>query len=109
MNANIAARYIPEIIQRRKMAASQVAPPDMASLEKARELRMNELTMEAILKEMIVYFFFLMVIFFLSYQARDSDSFIFAENIKNTFERNVPYANVRVIYVLVTNLVEHIY
>ena len=90
----------PDIIQRRKMAASQVAPPDMASLEKARELRMNELQMEAILKEMIVYFFFLLVIFFLSYQARDSDSFIYADNVKNTFERNTPpYANVRAIYI----------
>lgn len=77
-----------------------MAPPDMASLEKARELRMNELQMEAILKEMIVYFFFLLVIFFLSYQARDSDSFIFADNVKNTFERNTPpYANVRAIYI----------
>ena len=101
MNTNERARYLPDIIQRRKMTASQVAPPDMASLEKARELRMNELQMEAILKEMIVYFFFLIVIFFLSYQARDSDSFIFAENIKNTFERNVPYGNVRMIYSLV--------
>ena len=40
--------------------------------------------------ECLVYFFFLLVIFFLSYQARDSDSFNYSDNIKNTFERNTP-------------------
>ena len=62
-------------------------PPDMASLEEARQLRMKEIAMEAILKECIVYFFFILVVFFLSYQARDGDSYQFAHSIKNQFVR----------------------
>ena len=72
------------------MAASAIQPPDTAALEAARELRMKEIQMEAVLKEVIVYFFFVMVVFFLSYQARDADSFLLAQNIKNTFVDNSP-------------------
>ena len=46
--------------------------------------------MEALLKEIITYAIFVLIVFFLSYQARDSDSFLYAENIKNTFFRNSP-------------------
>ena len=62
----------------------------MESLNAARDLRMKEIKMEALLKEIIIYAIFVTVVFFLSYQARDSDSFIFAENVKNTFFRNTP-------------------
>ncbi len=74
------------------MAAADIQPPDMESLNAARELRLKEVAMEAILKEVMIYFVFVMVTFFLSYQARDSNSFIFAQNIKNTFFWNgAPY------------------
>ena len=79
-----------EIIKQRQMAASEVAPPDTEALAKARELRMKEIQMEAILKECIVYLFFVIVLFFLSYETRDGDSFLFAQNIKNTFIETSP-------------------
>ena len=79
-----------ELMERRKQAAADVQPPDMESLNAARELRMKEMAMEALLKEIITYAIFVLIVFFLSYQARDSDSFIYAENIKNTFFRNSP-------------------
>ena len=77
-------------MERRKQAAADVQPPDMESLNAARELRMKEMAMEALLKEIITYAIFVLIVFFLSYQARDSDSFIYAENIKSTFFRNSP-------------------
>jgi len=83
-------RDLQEIIKSRKLKASDIPPPDTAALEKARDTRMKEIQMEAILKECITYFFFIMVLFFLSYQTRDADSFIFAQNIKNTFVHNSP-------------------
>ena len=82
--------YFVELMERRKQAAADVQPPDMESLNAARELRMKEMAMEALLKEIITYAIFVLIVFFLSYQARDSDSFIYAENIKNTFFRNSP-------------------
>lgn len=77
---------VPELIKQRKQAANEIAPPDTEELAKQRDLRMKEIAMEAILKECIVYFFFIMVLFFISYQTRDSDSFPFAQNIKNSFD-----------------------
>ena len=77
-------------MERRKQAGKEVQPPDMESLNAAREVRMKEIAMEALLKEIVIYAIFVLIVFFLSYQARDSDSFIFAENVKNTFFRNSP-------------------
>ena len=51
---------------------------------------MQEIQMEAILKECIVYFFFVITTFFLSYETRDSSSYIFAQNIKDTFKYTSP-------------------
>ncbi len=79
-----------DILLQRKMGASDIQPPDTASLEAARELRLKEIAMEAILKEVLVYFLFVTVVFFLSYQARDADSFLFTSNIRNNFVFNNP-------------------
>ena len=67
------------------MRAADLPTPDPEALERAREERLKEIAMEAILKECIVYFFFILVLFFLSYQVRDADSYRFADNIKNHF------------------------
>jgi len=85
-----AQRKYEEIIAQRKKATAFVQPPDCKEMEETRELRLKEIAMEAILKEVIIYFFFVMTTFFLSYQTRDSNSFQFAENIKNTFKRTSP-------------------
>ncbi|CAH1794576.1 unnamed protein product [Owenia fusiformis] len=76
---------IEELIQRRKMAAAEVKPPDTKALEKARQKRLNEMKMEAILKECVVYAVFLLVLFFLSYQAKSMAGFEYANVLKNQF------------------------
>ena len=77
-------------MKQRQMATAFVKPIDSAELIAERELRMKEIQMEAILKEVIVYFIFVIVLFFLSYQARDLQSFNYAQNIKNTLVENSP-------------------
>ena len=74
-----------ELIKQRQLRAADLPPPDTAALAHARDQRLKEVAMEAILKECIVYFFFILVLFFLSYQVRDADSFRFASNVKNHF------------------------
>ncbi len=75
----------------RKMAiAPAFQPPNTQELEEMRVLRMKEMKMEAVLKEIIGYFYFVLIVFFLSYQARDADSYPFAETIKNIFVTNSP-------------------
>ena len=80
-------------MMQRKMANESLQPPDTEALEASRKVRLQELQMEAVLKECIIYVFFLLVLFFLSYQARDNDSFMYANNIKNTFVHNSPSFN----------------
>lgn len=76
---------ITEIAMKRKMANSDFKPPDLEALNEARENRMKELKMEAVVKEIVIYAIFVLILFFLSYQARDSESFLFAENLKGFF------------------------
>ena len=79
-----------DIVARRKKAATEMPDVDVKALEAAREVRLKEIQMEAILKEFITYFIFVSVVFFLSYQARDVASFDYAQNIKNTLVDNSP-------------------
>ena len=57
----------------------------MEKLEESRKTREKEIRMEEILKEIMIYFFFVLILFFLSYQGRDKESFVFTENIKSMF------------------------
>ena len=75
----------PEIARRRREANEMFEPPDPEALEEARRKRVNEMKMEAILKEICVYGFFVLILFFLSYQQRDMDSFNFTDNLRNLF------------------------
>ncbi len=67
------------------MATSEFAPPDNGDLDEIREYRMKEIKMESVVKEIAIYSFFVFVIFFLSYQQRDLDSFGLGENVRNHF------------------------
>jgi hypothetical protein len=58
----------------------------MESLNKARENRMMEIQMETVLREIAIYIVFVLVLFFLSYQQRDSNSYQMAENLKAFFD-----------------------
>lgn len=75
----------PEIAKRRRQANEELEPPDTEALEEARKKRVKEMKMEAILKEIFIYFFFVLILFFLSYQQRDVRSFFYTENMKNMF------------------------
>ena len=46
-------------------------PPDPLMLERAREKRLKELKMYAILREVIIYMFFLWIVIVISYDFRD--------------------------------------
>jgi len=67
------------------MANETLEPPDTEALEEARKQRVKEMKMEAILKEIGIYFFFVLILFFLSYQQRDTRSFLYTENMKSMF------------------------
>jgi hypothetical protein len=60
-------------------------PPDTKKLEEQRLARLKEMKMEEILKEILIYGFFVLILFFLSYQQRDLQSFYYTENMKNMF------------------------
>ena len=59
--------------------------PTMEALKKSRENRLKEMQIEALLKECLVYVFFILVLYFISYQERDKRSYLFAQNVKNQF------------------------
>ncbi|XP_055955042.1 uncharacterized protein LOC126809611 [Patella vulgata] len=73
------------LLMQRKLANSDYRPPDLSELEETRQLRLNEIKMEAVVKDIVVYAFFVLIIFFLSYQQRDSEGFYLADNLKNRF------------------------
>ncbi|KAL4239723.1 hypothetical protein ACF0H5_000526 [Mactra antiquata] len=79
------ASAIDEIAKRRRNANETLEPPDNAKLEEQRQARMKEMKMEEILKEIMVYGFFVLVLFFLSYQQRDLQSYYYTDNMKNMF------------------------
>ena len=74
-----------EIAKRRREANESLEPPDTEKLEEQRLARLKEMKMEEILKEILIYGFFVLILFFLSYQQRDLQSFYYTENMKNMF------------------------
>ncbi|XP_064637018.1 polycystin-1-like protein 2 [Lineus longissimus] len=74
-----------KIILQRRNAVHNLRPPDQASLREARELRLKEIAMESIIKEMMAYFVFIIIIFFLSYQTRSTHSYKLGSTVKNLF------------------------
>lgn len=52
--------------------------------------------MEEVLKELSAYIFFVIILFFLSYQQRDSNSYMYASNLKNSFTHNFESVNISV-------------
>jgi len=112
---------IEEILKQRRVAQTAVDRPNTEALKKAREVRLKQIEMNAIIKECIIYlifvldFFpstsvlppcsfsfcltyliFVLVVYFISYQERDKRSFLFAQNIKNQFFGGKPsFSNVR--------------
>ena len=80
-----------EILKQRRAAQTAIDRPNTEALKKAREVRLKQVEMNAIIKECIVYLLFVLVVYFISYQERDRRSFLFAQNIKNQFFGSKPY------------------
>jgi len=74
-----------EILKQRRAAQTAVDRPNTEALKKAREVRLKQIEMNAIIKECIIYLIFVLVVYFISYQERDRRSFLFNQNIKNQF------------------------
>ena len=77
--------FVAEILKQRRVAQTAIDRPNTEALKKAREVRLKQLEMNAIIKECIIYLIFVLVVYFISYQERDRRSFLFAQNIKNQF------------------------
>lgn len=71
--------------------------PDMEVLKQSRENRLKEMQIEAILKECIIYVFFILVLYFISYQDKDKRSFLFSQNLQTRFFQGDPaFGDVRI-------------
>jgi len=67
----------------------RLQPPDKTKLEKARQLRFKEMKMNAIIKEVALYVFFVACLCIVSYSHRDPTSFAFRETMYNSFVAGV--------------------
>jgi hypothetical protein len=60
-------------------------PIDTKEMARAREQRLHEIKMGSIIREIIVYLVFTVVLLFFSYQSRDTNSYGLYRNTKNLF------------------------
>lgn len=74
-----------------------VAPlaPSKEDLEKARTKRLREIQMNVIIKDMVVYVFFLASLLTVSYSHRDPQAFAVAQNLMDTFIGGIYVGNSR--------------
>jgi hypothetical protein len=59
--------------------------PSQKQLKEQRELRLKQIEMDGIIREVVIYIFFVLVVYFVSFQDRDQRSFFFNQNIQNQF------------------------
>ena len=74
-----------ELARRRRIRSYKLKPFDSNRLSEARRQRLNEIQMGETLSEFIIYIIFLIIVIFLSYQARDTNSHGLYTNTKNLF------------------------
>lgn len=72
-NVELFSLVLSELLEKRKALAASMKPPDYEALAKAKKKRQNEMEMEQIIKDMVVYFLFICVLLYLSYENRSSD------------------------------------
>ena len=61
------------------------SPPDPASLRKARRKRLKEIKMNAALKEICAFFFFLICLMDVAQYHRDPNTFLLSKTLDETF------------------------
>jgi len=79
-----------ELLEKRKALVAEMQPPDFEALAKARKKRQNEIEMERIIKEIIIYFIFIMVLLYLSYNVKDKAGHNLYVTSKDIFWDNSP-------------------
>ncbi|KAK7111823.1 hypothetical protein V1264_011390 [Littorina saxatilis] len=63
-------------------------PPDRKELDAARERRLKEIQMWAIVREVVVYSFFLWILLVISYRQRNGDTFLYKDTMERVFIKN---------------------
>nr|KAG5709464.1 hypothetical protein BaRGS_023146 [Batillaria attramentaria] len=63
-------------------------PPDRAELEAAREKRLKEIQMWSVVREVIVYAFFLWILLVISYRNRNANTFLYKDTMERVFIKN---------------------
>ncbi|CAH1794853.1 unnamed protein product [Owenia fusiformis] len=84
-----------ELVAKRPKRVSRkdlkIAQPDPIQLAASRELRLNEIKMHAILREITLYFIFTGLLVYVAHSNRDYQSYNTNEDIKKTFFYSKPY------------------
>ncbi|XP_077976290.1 polycystin family receptor for egg jelly-like isoform X1 [Styela clava] len=80
---NLCADNIESEMQQNELSPPK--PPSKKRLKRARKLRAKERAMSDIIWEVVVYFFYIMVLLFLCHGNRDSKAFHITNSIKKTF------------------------
>lgn len=70
-------------ITRPKRAA--YAPPDPVLIEKARQVRMNEIKMWSVVREILFYSFFLWILMVISYRNRSQLMYTYKNSMEQVF------------------------
>ena len=74
-----------EVARQRRVRLFDLRPIDSSEMSRAREQRLREIKMGEIIREIVFYIFFTVVLLFLSYQARDTNSYGLYRDTKNLF------------------------
>ena len=74
-----------EIARQRRIRLFNLHPIDSNQMTRAREQRLREIKMGEIIREIVIYIFFTIVLLFLSYQSRDTNSYGLYRDTKNLF------------------------
>jgi hypothetical protein len=74
-----------EVARQRRVRLFDLRPIDSNEMTRAREQRLREIKMGEIIREIVIYVFFTVVLLFLSYQSRDTNSYGLYRDSKNLF------------------------
>ena len=74
-----------EIARQRRVRLFNLRPIDSNEMALARQQRLREIKMGEVIREIVIYIFFTIVLLFLSYQSRDTNSYGLYRDTKNLF------------------------
>ncbi|KAK3089119.1 hypothetical protein FSP39_001015, partial [Pinctada imbricata] len=74
-----------EVFSFTKPRKAAYRPPDPSLLQKAREVRMKEIKMWAVVREIVFYAFFLWILMVISYRNRSYNSFLYKQSLDKVF------------------------